>query len=126
MSHRKKLCLLPCYACAFGIGNGALLGFAPDIFRTFWGFGCAGVTVGLGVLGNLCDCCAGPKTEENPEPPGANCARRWEQSLRPERVEGLRRQTKGSKNRGKMGTKGDSRDGASGHQPTSSRCDFSL
>ena len=38
----------------------------------------------------------------------------------------LRRETKGSKIKGKMGVKWDSREGLDGHQPTASRCDFDL
>ena len=38
----------------------------------------------------------------------------------------LRRQTKGSKIRGKIGTKWDRRDWPKGHQPTASRCDLRL
>jgi phosphoserine aminotransferase len=38
----------------------------------------------------------------------------------------LRGETKGSKIKGKMEVKWDSRDGLDGHQPTASRCDFYL
>jgi hypothetical protein len=38
----------------------------------------------------------------------------------------LRGETKGSKIKGKMGVKWDSRDGLDGHQPTASRCDLSV
>ena len=47
-------------------------------------------------------------------------------ALAKKRALDLRGETKGSKIKGKMGVKWDSRDGLDGHQPTASRCDFYL